>query len=287
MNDITLKIISVFIAVAMWIYVYSSEKKEVSVRIPVTVTGEREDTMATFHPEEVTVRIYGPQTLVSKENIINDVNLVINLRELPFGSNIIKLSRNDIKGGGVEVLDIIPNRIEINVDPTIKKTLPVLPIIMDEPPKGFKINSITVMPQKVETEGIQNAVLSLKNLQTETVSVTNLKNKGNYNVGFLEYDGIKRITPESVILTIDVTEDIVSRTFNNVRLTCVAGTFVRFTEMPEVNVMVSGRRDRVESLTPDKLLTPVDCEIIKIGGNNKVTPVARTIDNITVNEINP
>ncbi len=287
MNDTALKILSVFIAVALWVYVYSSENREASVRVPVTLTGLREGTMATFSPEEVTVRVSGPQALVAKASAPDALSLTINLSDLPTGPSTIKLSRRDIKGSGVETVDIIPNRIEINIDPTVKKNLPIRPLILDEPSKGYKIVSVRASPTHAVAEGLRGAVAPLESLQTENISVANLKTGDNFTVALLDYDGLKSVTPDTATVTVEVAEDLISRTFDSVRVTCQQGTNAKFAESPEASVTVYGRRDRVEALSPDKLLAPTDCNIIKSPGMHKISPFALPLDNITITSIKP
>ena len=288
MNNTALKILSVFIAVALWVYVFSSEKKEASVRIPVTLAGEQEGTMAVFSPEEVTVRIYGPQPLVLKESIHKELSLIINISDLPLGTHNIRLSRSDIKGGGVEIIDIAPNQININIEATEKRTLSVLPIILDEPPKGYRINPpIKVTPPQAVVEGMYAAVLQLRNLQTEKISIADLRSNNDFTVPLVEYDGVKSITPDSVVVTVDVVEDIVSRRFQNMQLACLPGTYFQFSDAPEVEVIIQGRRDRVEALASDRLLIPIDCDVLKARGKHTITPSVRLIDNITITGIIP
>ena len=287
MNNTALKILSVFIAVALWIYVYSGEHRELSVRVPVTLTEAQDGTMATVFPQEVTARISGPRALVTKASVSDEFKLVINLSELSAGANTIKLSLSDIKGSGVDTVDIIPSRIDVNIEPTVKRTLPVRAQIMDDPPKGYKISSINVTPRQAEAEGLRNTIITLQNLHTENISVADLITKSDFTVEFHDYNGIKQIVPSSVVVAVEVIEDVISYTFNNVSVSCLSGTEVSFVKTPEVSVIVLGRRDRVEALTPDELLIPIDCSLMKTPGEHVITPFVQAIDGITVTGMKP
>jgi YbbR domain-containing protein len=68
-----------------------------------------------------------------------------------------------------------PSRVTITTEETVTKTVRVIPIITGKPERGYKIQTTAVVPKNIEIEGIQSEVGRIRNIKTESVDITGVK----------------------------------------------------------------------------------------------------------------
>jgi YbbR domain-containing protein len=205
MNDKVLLLISIFISISLWLYVYSGENREIVIKVPVELIGVQDGAFAWYEPQEVSARVSGPQALLAQiGGDEGSTPLRINIGDMPIGATVIRLSNHDLELAGVEVLELNPARINIDIEKTLTKNLEVYPMILDEPADGYKIESVTVTPSLVMVEGAETDMALLDSVQTRHIDVTGRSEPFIVTTEFLEYDGVKAISPNTVEVKINI-----------------------------------------------------------------------------------
>lgn len=283
MKNKLLFIISLFVAVSLWFYVYMSENREMNLTIPVNVINMQDNTMASVYPKEVAVKVRGPQGLLSTN--LDYLKLDINAAGMPEGTTVMTFTPKDITNPGIEVLELNPARFELTIEPTVTTEVPVNPFIVGEPARGFKVASVSVVPAAVVVEGRQADVYNLKYVQTKYTSIAGLNHSKTFAPEILNYEKFKGITPEVVKLTVEIEENIENQIFTQVPVNCIQKDF-KLPVKEYVSVAVRGRADYLDSLNKEYLIY-ADCSGIKESGVYLLNVYPTELDKITIEEIIP
>jgi YbbR domain-containing protein len=166
-NNLALKIISVIIAVILWLYAVSELNPEQAKNIydiPVTIINEdalneQQLTLAEKPAESVTIRIRGLVNDIRKVNTAN-LKAVLDLRTIDWtGTRQVELNIEGLLPREVK-LDKIPE-IPLTVDNIAFKTVPVTVEKSGEAAKGYFVHPENVEPQTVTIIGAQSLVDSV------------------------------------------------------------------------------------------------------------------------------
>lgn len=286
MSNKILLLISLCIAFILWIHVFISEDREVTVRAPIALIGEKEGTIAFITPNEADVTLSVPQALVGKA--ANDVHIILQVDDYAPGVSHVKLQSKDVKASGFDVLDLSPTNFELEIQPTQIKELRVQPFILEEPVKGYKVGTVTVSPPTAKVEGAKDAIRLMDNIQTSYISVGGLSEDHDFIVPFQQYSNIKFIDPSTVTVHVSIVPDNIIQEYSASQVKCLPGKQLPEVKgYPYVSLKVSGRRDLVESITADTTLAYIDCSMIGRWGTYYLKVIPAELNGLRVWGIEP
>lgn len=168
-----LKLVSLILAVSLWFFVTSKGKVEVSMTVPIelqnipagmTVVGD--------------VLRYLEVRLQAQERILRDITAgkkvvcVLNLGMTRTGENILRISPDDIRRpSGVSVTHLSPYEIRVRLEPLIKKTLRLAPVLHGAAAAGYRVVEAVPSPPRVTAEGPASVMRQLSVLRTMPLDV--------------------------------------------------------------------------------------------------------------------
>ena len=172
LRHIGLKIMSIALAALLWLVVAGEQIVERALRIPLEFTNMPAQLEPVGDPpESVDVRVRGSSGRLSRV-AAGELVAVVNLQAARPGQRLFHLSASDVRAPfGVEVLQVIPATLYMAFEPSLTKTVPVLPEVEGEPAPGYEIAVRTAEPATVEIIGPRTAVAALTAAITEPVSV--------------------------------------------------------------------------------------------------------------------
>jgi YbbR domain-containing protein len=170
-----LKILSVLIAVALWVVVFGSRTIEITKEVPFEVMMGEDQILTEPLPDKITFRLSGPKAFLrSITNRIEDP-IRANIRDLKTGVFTHRVYSDSIKLPlGVKVQSINPNVIQIKVEELKRKMVAVRLVTTGEPMSGHKVVRSEVLPPQIRVKGPRNRVLSLTQLPSLPIDLTNL-----------------------------------------------------------------------------------------------------------------
>ena len=168
-----LKLISLGIAVALWTFVVGQESAEVTVRMPVVISGLPADmVMANQVANEVELRLYGPQSLV-RQAANRPAAKQLNLAGMGTGEHTFQVLPEELNlPPGVEVLRISPARLRVVLDHRFSRKAEVRPVIKGNPKQGFEVAEVSFDPSKVMVSGIKQEITDLDWIWSEPIDVS-------------------------------------------------------------------------------------------------------------------
>jgi len=186
MRNIGIKILSLFIAIIIWVGVASEKRTqgEIILAVPIEVKNIPSNVeLVSFSPSIVNIRLKGPLSAI-KSMTPSDVSIVIDVGEnIPELDKIKEISTFNIKLEitmiktlpSVKVEDILPPTIEIKLERKIKKRLKILKTdISIKPKENYKIESIQLEPEHITVEGPISVMQGRNTIKAEPIIEINI-----------------------------------------------------------------------------------------------------------------
>ena len=182
-TNLWLKLASLILAMALWLFVILSGRTEITIDVPVVYSGLQQHLDLMDSTKKVRISIEGQGSLL-KNIRRSEIKADIDLSGAKSGRAFYTLAKENFALPKTVLLtDIDPETISVTIDSELKKIVPVKPTIVGQPAKGFAIFDIKVVPEKIVLEGPKSLVMKIKSVKTEPIDInglnTNLQFKAN------------------------------------------------------------------------------------------------------------
>jgi len=203
-KNIWLKLASLILATALWIFVILSGRTEITMDVPVVYTGLNQKLDMMDSPKKVNVSIEGQGSLL-KNIRRGEIRAVIDLSETKSGRSFFTLTKENFELPKTLLLtNIDPETISVTIESELRKNIPVKPVIVGRPAKGFTIFEIKVVPDNIVVEGPNSLVRKIYSVKTEPIDINGLNTDLQYKANLdLENSTIrKKINKVEVNITV-------------------------------------------------------------------------------------
>jgi hypothetical protein len=271
-----LKLLSVALAVLLWMVVAGEETVERGLRIPLELQqfppGLELDSEA---PSLVDARVRGASGTLSRLSS-GDVVAVIDLRGARVGRRLFPLTPDQVRVPfGVEIVQVTPPTVALVFESSASKQVPVEPTLDGKPAAGFVVGKRTVDPPTVEIVGPDSAVNRATEAFTEPVSVSGARDRVRETVKVGMVDSALRLkTSRSVVVEVEIVPAPVERTVHNVpvHLRNLALNLTAQASPSTVDVNVRGSREGLSGVHIDDVTAYVD--LAGLGAGPYTLPVS-------------
>jgi YbbR domain-containing protein len=168
-----IKLVSLGLSVTLWFYVTSKGKTEMTLTVPIELRNIPQN-MAVVG--DVTgaleVRIQGRERALRDIIKGEKVASVLDLSLAKVGENLVRISPDDIRRPpGVTIMHLSPAEIGVKLEPLVRKTFRLQPILHGAPAAGYRLAKITVTPPRITVEGPESLMRALDKLQTMPIDI--------------------------------------------------------------------------------------------------------------------
>jgi YbbR domain-containing protein len=213
-----LKLMAVALAMLLWLIVAGDHLVERSLRVPLEYRNiPTELELVGDPPTEVEVRLRGSSALLGRLEP-RDIVAVLDLASARPGSRMFHLRSDEVRSPyGVEVAQVIPNTLAVDLEKSSHRTVPIVPALDGEPAPGFVIGRVTAEPATVEVAGPESRLKQLSGATTEPVQVTGSRARVRdvVNVGMTD-SAVRLVQPQNAVITVDVVPAPVERQLSGV-----------------------------------------------------------------------
>ncbi len=203
-KNLSLKLISIFLAGILWYFVISEKGGETALSVPLDFRNIPSSLIIIKNPvESINIRINGPVTLLRGLSP-REVKAIIDLSDAKPGVSMFEIHPEHIVlPRGLKVTMVSPASIMLRFNKLLKKTVLVEAMLVGKPLEGYKITGVWVDPPAVEIAGAQSELKVLKKIFTEEVDISGLK-KDTIKKAALSLVGlhIKSVSKEEVKVNI-------------------------------------------------------------------------------------
>jgi len=267
-----LKILAIALASLLWLTVAGEHVVERSLRVPlefrnipvaVEIVGNT--------PDSVDVRLRGSSAVLSRLQA-GDIVAVLDLSAARTGSRLFHIRSDEVRAPfGVEVAQVVPATLGLELEKSARRKVPVMPAIEGEPTPGFVVGSYVADPATVEIVGPDSHVRQVAEATTEPVSVKDARARIHDKVTIGVVDAsVRLVQAQSANVTVEIWPAPVERRLPDVPVRWRnLGTGLRAQISPQlVHVTVRGSKDPLAGLRSDGVQAFVDLAGLGAGRYN-------------------
>ncbi len=197
----SLIIISVFIAVILWAYVNNLQNplQEQEFRVSLHAAGLPDGMITDELPDRVSVWV--KPGLKVRGLKAEDFKAVVDLSHADIGENVLTVN---VSGpSGVQISQINPGTITVNVDKLVQKQVPVRAFLKGTPLAGYSTGEPLLVPTAVLASGPSRLLDTIEQVPV-TVDVSGAKQNLDYSLPLALQNKQVKLSPEVVRVVVPV-----------------------------------------------------------------------------------
>ena len=205
----TIKVISLILAIILWVFVKSKSGGEVGLVVPLEFYRVPANLIVTHVTDEaINVRITG-SVLQLQRLPTREMRARIDLSRARPGTNSFDILPDNFNiSKTLDITQINPSSVKVELDHVIEKMIHVKPVVQGKPARGYRVSKITVDPPYINMEGARGQLTGLKEVVTEEVDISDLKETVEVEVPLRIADlSLKRAVKRTATVTIVVEEE--------------------------------------------------------------------------------
>jgi len=292
-KNIPQKVLAFSIAIFVWALAPTSSKKgltEIQLFVPVSYINSPKDLLMISKPlQTVSISVsVAPRELAE----VHPANFqaVIDLEDAVPGTRNYSLRKSNIKTPkGVRILSVNPDVAAINFEEALEKELPIHPVLVGSPAKGFVLEKVSIMPDRVKVRGPSKMLSSLDQLETRALNIDTVNGEIEMFAQINWPEGIKAIPPVPDVFTarIQVGSEPINRRFDAIPLGLVNQLYVTRVNPKTFHISIRGPKSLVENMTPADIQAFIDLKDYKPGTYKIKSPTVRLRPEIQIQEVWP
>jgi len=172
----TLKIISLILAIILWVFVKSKSGGELGLVVPLEFYRVPSNAIVTQVTEEaINVRVNG--SFLQLERLpTREIRARIDLSRARPGTNSFDILPHNFNiPRGLEVTQISPSSVKVELDRVMERIVQVKAAVKGGPALGYRIRKISVDPPYITLQGARSQLSGLTEISTEVVDVSGIK----------------------------------------------------------------------------------------------------------------
>jgi len=269
-RNLALKVLSFAVALMLWMAVSGEETVERGLRVPLELQQLPANVELTGDvPSTVDVRVRGGSATLSRV-LAGDVVAVLDVRSARIGRRVFPLTADQVRVPfGVDVVQITPSAIAIDIEASVTRQVPVAPTIDGHPAPGYVVAGRPVIePATVEIVGPESAVQRTHDVVTEPVSIGGAREqvRAAVTLGILD-SSVRLKTARSAVVTVPIAPAPMEKTVRSrpIHLRNVSPGLTAQAEPASVDVKLRGSREVLARLDADEVSTYVDLGGLGVG----------------------
>ena len=270
-----LKVLSLGLAVMLWIVIAGEETVERGLRVPLELQQFPPGLeLQTEAPSLVDVRVRGASAALSRMGS-GEVVAVLDLRTAREGRRLYQLTPEQVRAPfGVQVVQVNPPSIALVFEKSASKLVVVTPAVEGTPEPGFVVGKMTADPKTVEVIGPAGAVERVTEALTEPVSVAGAQQDvvETVTVGFQD-PALRLKNPRPATVRVQVMPGPVERTlqYRPVHLKNLAPGLTAQANPTTVQIVLRGSRQGINRVDVEDFSAYVD--LAGLGAGSYPLPV--------------
>ncbi|MBZ5572187.1 MAG: hypothetical protein LAO09_09960 [Acidobacteriia bacterium] len=204
LHNLGLKLISLALAVGLWLAVAREPVAEVAVDVPIEFRNIPENLeISSENIPRAQIRLRGPERIVHRVRA-SDVYAAVNLSGVKPGERTFDLAAQQIhQPTGLEVVQVVPGEIRVAFDTRLTRQVPVQPRVIGAFAEGYKIGQIVVDPSTVAISGPKTRVEAVEAATTDPIDVSGTIDRTTFVRHAYVSDPLIQVTrPDPVRITV-------------------------------------------------------------------------------------
>ena len=181
LQNFGLKLVSLALAIGLWLVVARSPVAEVELRVPIefhSVPENLEIDSASF--TEAQVRVRGAERLIHRLRT-GDVRAEVDLSAVSPGTRTFDLTSRNIRvPQDLEVVQVVPGQFQLSFDNRMTRTVPVKPRVIGNFASGLEVAQRLADPAEVMISGPRHRVEAVESATTDPVDASGTMDRATF-----------------------------------------------------------------------------------------------------------
>lgn len=204
-----LKFLAVLIAAGLWFIVAGEHVAERSLRVPLEFRNVPDGMeIVGDPPATVDVRLRGSSGILSRLEP-GEVTVMLDLGNARRGMRLFHFQADQVdRPFGVEVVQVQPPTLSLDLEPTSTKQVPVVPALEGEPAPGYRVQAVRSDPAMVDILGPEDHVKQVTEATTEPVPIEGATSyiRDVVTIGLVR-STVRLKEPQSARVTVEIVPD--------------------------------------------------------------------------------
>jgi len=165
-DNLIYKLIAVLLAVLLWLYVTADQNPPLEKTLNLGVNYENllDNLTLTSKTNAINIKIRGDQKIINSLSL-KDFEASVDLAQVKMGEQMLPV----IIGNplGIEIIDVNPKEVQVNVDKLVEKQVPVTAALLGETAHGYSSFKATIKPSQVVIRGPANILDTLEEARVD------------------------------------------------------------------------------------------------------------------------
>ena len=292
-NNFLQKVLAFFLALFVWAVAPTPSKNgktEIQFFVPITYINTPKDLEITSQPlQTVSISVEAASSSLNQVHPSN-FQAVVDLTDAVPGTRTYKIKDGNLKiPRGVRLVSVTPEAVELTFEEAVDKVLPIHPVLVGSPAKGFVVEKVTVLPERILVHGLASALKELEQLETKALNIEGVDGEIEMYVQVNWPAGVRPVTAnqEAYTARIQVGSEPTSRRFDLVPIGLVNQTYVTRFNPKSLHIVIRGPKSLVENMNPEDIQTFIDLKNYPPGTYKLKSPIVRLRPELSVQEIWP
>ena len=219
-ENLALKALSLFVALAIWAWLQREQVITVQARAAIEYDWPADLVVANDVVVSAMVSVRGPQGVVRG---LSDqrLSLRVDLSDLQEGAHTIDFTDKPVRGlpGGVQVARVSPAGAQVEFDEALTRQVKVRPALIGDVADGYKRLKVTAEPAVVAITGPKSQVRNIAEVSTNIVDVSGWSETQQTRVPLaIERRSIRPVNTDPISVTVEIEPLLTERTFTEVQV---------------------------------------------------------------------
>jgi YbbR domain-containing protein len=203
-NNWELKLVSLAIASALWVFVVGGEQVRMALGAPVEYTGLRENLTLLDARDSVDVEVEAPRWAANRI-APGALRVRIDLATAGEGESLVAMSPTLVQAPpGVTVTRITPSWVRVAAVAAITRAVQVVPQIRGTPAPRYAMRRVLVQPTTVEIRGPRSTIEKRGVVETLPVEISGSRETIKQTVGLVAPEAVSLVRERAVQVTVEI-----------------------------------------------------------------------------------
>lgn len=271
-NSIVLIVASLILAVCLWLYIIGEESVEISKEVEMSVLTAENITVVRKSHDVITVVLSVPRNMlrlleakpISITHVIGDKEVI--------GQYSFNLKTQDVlrPSAMIKVKSIIPERIVVSLDKVVRKRLPIVANLVNNPAAGYvvKKDAIRLDPNAVLVSGAKSVLEEVTFVLTEPIDIIGRIRSFRKRVSLKSSSDYEVMNENDTEVYIPISEEFSQYAFEDVPILVLNGPKKNYevtVDPMKVTFSVQGAKQTIDRMVQDKMFVYVDVVELGVG----------------------
>jgi YbbR domain-containing protein len=176
------KLLSLAIAVAIWIAVAREPELATSLSVPIELKNIPDDLdIGSAVPDQVHLEIRGPSGRLSRDNLTNAA-MILDLGDAHAGERTYTIrAANFNLPSGVSFYRAVPSQITLRFDHLASQSVKIFPRYSKPPQAGYRIRAYVLEPENIRIRGPEERVKRIDRVWTDPVDLSSVVSSAEFH----------------------------------------------------------------------------------------------------------